>query len=117
MASKSSATKHVTPAPNVAFECNKDAATNTITFTLSCSEKPLSFNLGDFKTITGLKYSENNEALPPKETVRAGLETMGLVDEKIPQSTPTKLINLSPLRIRYFSPIWRVLMLHIIKCL
>ncbi|GJT54593.1 hypothetical protein Tco_0989647, partial [Tanacetum coccineum] len=108
MDSKSSATKHVTPAPNVAFECNKGilafnngiaflepktplyqpmlkilsncyATTNTITFTLSCFEKPLSFNLGDFSTITGLKYSENNEALPPKETVRAGLETMGLL--------------------------------------
>ncbi|GKD17173.1 hypothetical protein Tco_1206331 [Tanacetum coccineum] len=55
-----------------------DAATNTTTFTLPCSEKPLSFDLDDFSTIIGLKYSENYEALLPKETVRAGLATLGL---------------------------------------
>nr|GEV17084.1 hypothetical protein [Tanacetum cinerariifolium] len=60
-----------------------DAATNTTTFILSCSEKPLSFDLGDFSTINGLKY-KNYEALLPKETVRAGLATLGLVDEKNP---------------------------------
>nr|GEX09770.1 hypothetical protein CTI12_AA475510 [Tanacetum cinerariifolium] len=49
-----------------------DAASNTIIFTLSCSKKPLYFELGDFSTITGLKYSETYEALPLKETVRAG---------------------------------------------
>ncbi|GJY14089.1 hypothetical protein Tco_0383398 [Tanacetum coccineum] len=47
---------------------------------------------------------------------KVGLATLGLVDEKNPQLTSSELINSSPLRIRYFSPIWRVLMLHIIKC-
>nr|GEV57162.1 putative reverse transcriptase domain-containing protein [Tanacetum cinerariifolium] len=50
------------------YSTEVDAATNTITFALSCTKKPLSFDLGDFSTITGLKYSKNNEALPPKET-------------------------------------------------
>ncbi|GJT39131.1 retrovirus-related pol polyprotein from transposon TNT 1-94 [Tanacetum coccineum] len=74
------------------------------------------------KALYGLKQAsracENYEALPPKETMRAGLATLGLVDEKNPQLTSSELINLSPLRIRYFSPIWRVLMQqHIVKCL
>ncbi|GJY37744.1 hypothetical protein Tco_0424108 [Tanacetum coccineum] len=44
---------------------------------LSCLTKPLSFDLSDFSTISWLKYSENYEALPPKETVRASLATLG----------------------------------------
>nr|GEU43242.1 hypothetical protein [Tanacetum cinerariifolium] len=99
------------------YSTKVDVATNTITFTLSCSTKPLSFDLGDFLTIIGLKYSENYEASPPKKTVRAGLATLGRVDKKNPQLTSSELINLSPLRIRYFSPIWKVLMHHIVKCL
>nr|GEY61818.1 hypothetical protein [Tanacetum cinerariifolium] len=94
-----------------------DAATNTITFILSCSKKPLSFDLGDFSTIIGLKYNKKSEALPSKETVRDGLATLGLVDEKKPNLTSIDLINSSLLRIRYFSSIWRVLMMHIVKCL
>ncbi|GJV14140.1 hypothetical protein Tco_1359463 [Tanacetum coccineum] len=64
-----------------------------------------------------LKYSEKYDSLPPKVTVRAGLETLGLVDEKNPHFTSTKLVILYPLRIKYFSSIWRVLMLHVVKCL
>ncbi|GJR55696.1 hypothetical protein Tco_1406217 [Tanacetum coccineum] len=82
------------------YSTEVDAATNTITFTLSCFEKPLYIDLGDFSTITGLKYSENYDALPPKETVRARLATLGLVDEKNPHLTSTDLVNSSPLRIR-----------------
>ncbi|GJZ59503.1 hypothetical protein Tco_0615319 [Tanacetum coccineum] len=92
-------------------------ATITIAFILSYFEKPLFFNLGDFSSTTKLKYSKNCDSLPPKETVRAGLETLGLVDEKNPHFTPTDLFNSYLLRIKYFSPIWRVLMLHVIKCL
>ncbi|GJZ77686.1 hypothetical protein Tco_0642358 [Tanacetum coccineum] len=51
------------------------------------------------------------------ETIRAGLETLRLFDEKNPDLLSTDLVNLSLLRIRYFSPIWRVLMLHVVKCL
>ncbi|GJX44499.1 retrovirus-related pol polyprotein from transposon TNT 1-94 [Tanacetum coccineum] len=92
-------------------------ATNTITFTVFSFEKPLSFNLGDFASITGLKYSENYVSLPPKETMRAGLETLGLVDEKNHDLSSIDLVNSSPLTIRYFLSIWRALMLHIVKCL
>ncbi|GKA63341.1 hypothetical protein Tco_0762947 [Tanacetum coccineum] len=55
--------------------------------------------------------------LPPKETVRADLATLRLVDEKDPSLSSTTLVNSSPLRTRYFSPIWRVLMVYIVKCL
>ncbi|GJY95516.1 hypothetical protein Tco_0511877 [Tanacetum coccineum] len=92
-------TTHITIVSNVNFECGKGVvafnndiallehtnplhhlmlsflknsytSSNTITFTLSCSSKPLSFELGEFFTITGLKYYENYEALPPKATVK-----------------------------------------------
>nr|GFB57396.1 hypothetical protein [Tanacetum cinerariifolium] len=80
-------------------------ATNTITFTLSCFGKPLSFNLDDFSSITGLKYSKNYVSIPPKEIVRAGLATLGLVDEKNLDLSSTDLVNSSSLKVRYFSPI------------
>nr|GEU93962.1 retrovirus-related Pol polyprotein from transposon TNT 1-94 [Tanacetum cinerariifolium] len=67
--------------------------------------------------LSGLKYSEKYVSIPPKETVRAGLATLGLVDEKNSTISSTDLVNSSPLRIRYFLPIWKVLMLHIVKCL
>ncbi|GKC79089.1 hypothetical protein Tco_1129863, partial [Tanacetum coccineum] len=68
-----------------------ESTTNTITFTLSSFDKPLSFNLDDFSTIIGLKCSENFAPLSPKETVRAALATLGLADEKDPQLLSTDL--------------------------
>nr|GEX13353.1 uncharacterized mitochondrial protein AtMg00820-like [Tanacetum cinerariifolium] len=63
------------------------------------------------------EYSENYVPLPPKETVRAKLATIGLVDKNDTSLSSTALVNSSPLRTRYFSPIWRVLMVYIVKCL
>ncbi|GJT58639.1 hypothetical protein Tco_1002172 [Tanacetum coccineum] len=80
-------------------------ATNTITFTFSSFDKPLSFNLDDCSSIASLKYSKNYVSIPPKETARAGLATLGLVDEKDSTLSSTDLVNSSLLRIRYFSPI------------
>nr|GEY52760.1 hypothetical protein [Tanacetum cinerariifolium] len=51
------------------------------------------------------------------ETVRAALATMGLVDENDTSISSTDLVNSSLLKMRYFSPIWRVLMLYVVKCL
>ncbi|GJV16232.1 hypothetical protein Tco_1361555 [Tanacetum coccineum] len=84
---------------------------------LSCFDKPLSFNLDEFSSIIGLKYCENYAPSPPKETVRARLATLRLVDEKDTSISSTDLVNSSPLRTRYFSPTWRVLMVYIVKCL
>ncbi|GJT58100.1 retrovirus-related pol polyprotein from transposon TNT 1-94 [Tanacetum coccineum] len=94
-----------------------DAATKIISFTLSCFDKTLSFDLGVFSSVIGLKPSENCVLVPPKESMKAGLATMGLFDEKHPHLSSSDLINLSPVRIKYFSPKWRVLMLYIVKCL
>ncbi|GJY24477.1 hypothetical protein Tco_0398135 [Tanacetum coccineum] len=90
---------------------------NTITFSLSTFDKPLSFNLDVFSSIICLKYTENFVPLPQKETVKAALATPRLVDENDPELSLTNLVNLSSLRIQYFSLTWRVLMLYIIKCL
>ncbi|GJW02096.1 retrovirus-related pol polyprotein from transposon TNT 1-94 [Tanacetum coccineum] len=66
------------------YSAKVDGATNAITFTLSNFDKPLSFNLDEFSSITGLNYSKNYVSAPAKETVRAGLATLGLVDKKNP---------------------------------
>ncbi|GKD45984.1 hypothetical protein Tco_1270629, partial [Tanacetum coccineum] len=81
------------------FELEADAATKTIIFTLSCFDKPLSFNLDVFSTVIELKPSENCVSVPPKETVKAGLATLGLFDKKHPNLSPTNLINSSPVKI------------------
>ncbi|GJW13568.1 retrovirus-related pol polyprotein from transposon TNT 1-94 [Tanacetum coccineum] len=70
-------------------------------------QQPPGFESSEFPN-----YVENYEALPLKETVNAALATLGLVEEKNPQATPSELINSSTLRIRYFS-----LMMYIVKCL
>nr|GEU37102.1 cysteine-rich RLK (receptor-like protein kinase) 8 [Tanacetum cinerariifolium] len=74
-----------------------------------------------YKALYGLKQApracENINSLPPNETMTIGLETIELVDEKNPNPSSTDLVNSSLLRIRYFSPIWRVFMMHIVKCL
>ncbi|GJX89885.1 hypothetical protein Tco_0343211 [Tanacetum coccineum] len=64
-----------------------------------------------------LRYSANYVSFPTKETVKAGLVTLGLVDEKNPNLSSTDLVNSSLLKIRYFSLIWKVMMLHVVKCL
>ncbi|GKB00385.1 hypothetical protein Tco_0828378 [Tanacetum coccineum] len=99
------------------YTAEVDGATNTITFTLSSFVKPLSFKLNDFSYMIGLKYSENFAPLPPKEIVRAALAILGLFNEKDPSFSSIVLVNSSLLRIRYFSPIWRVLIVYIVKCL
>ncbi|GJW78495.1 hypothetical protein Tco_0140177 [Tanacetum coccineum] len=91
------------------YSAKVDTTIDTITFSLSCSLKPLSFNLGEFFSITGLNYSEIYVDLPSKETVRAGSATLGLRDEKNPQFSSQVLINKSTLRIKYVLPIWRLL--------
>ncbi|GJS59943.1 retrovirus-related pol polyprotein from transposon TNT 1-94, partial [Tanacetum coccineum] len=48
--------------------------------------------------------------LPPKETVRAGLAILGLVNKDKPSLTSTELVNSSPLKLKYFSPIWKIFM-------
>ncbi|GKC23696.1 hypothetical protein Tco_1025846 [Tanacetum coccineum] len=63
------------------YTAEADTTTNSITFTLSNFDKPISFDLDVFSTIIGLKHSENFVSLPPKVTVRAGIATLGLIDE------------------------------------
>ncbi|GJW97687.1 hypothetical protein Tco_0179495 [Tanacetum coccineum] len=130
-------TKKLTPSLNVNFECedgiinfNNEIAlleckkslfhpmlqystTNTLTFTLSSFDKPLSFNLDEFSTIIDLKPSRNCVSLPPKETMRASLATLGLIDENDTSISSFDLANSSSLKMRYFSLIWRVLIQYI----
>ncbi|GJV75124.1 hypothetical protein Tco_1506708 [Tanacetum coccineum] len=61
--------------------------------------------------------SENFVLIPPKETVKAGLATLGLTNENDTLLSSSDLINSSLVKIRYFSPKWRVLMQYIVKCL
>nr|GEZ94488.1 hypothetical protein [Tanacetum cinerariifolium] len=57
-----------------------------------------------------LKPSENYVSLAQKETVKAGLVTLGLIDVNDTSISSSDLANSSLLKMRYFSPIWRVLM-------
>ncbi|GJT41359.1 hypothetical protein Tco_0941224, partial [Tanacetum coccineum] len=65
-----------------------------ITFTLSNFDKPLSIDLDVFSTVIGLKRSENFVFVPPKGTMRAGLATLGLTDEKNTSIPSSELVNL-----------------------
>ncbi|GJU69076.1 hypothetical protein Tco_1255335 [Tanacetum coccineum] len=76
------------------YTAEVENATNTITFTLSNFDKPLSFNLDVFLSIIGLNYTENFTPLPQKEMVRVALATLGLVDENNPEISSTDLVDL-----------------------
>ncbi|GJZ99220.1 hypothetical protein Tco_0671771 [Tanacetum coccineum] len=99
------------------YTAEADIATKTITFTLLHFDKPLSFDLDVFSSVIGLKPSEDCVSVPPKETVKVGLATLGLFDKKDTSLTPTDLINSSPVKVKHFSPKWKVLMQYIVKCM
>nr|GEU97917.1 hypothetical protein [Tanacetum cinerariifolium] len=77
------------------FTTEADTSTNTITFSLSHLEKPLTFDHETFSTIIGLKSNEGFVDLPKKKIVKAGLPTLGLFDEEKPSLSSTALINSS----------------------
>ncbi|GJU89571.1 hypothetical protein Tco_1301994 [Tanacetum coccineum] len=59
-------------------------ASKTITLTLLHISKTLSFDLDNFSSDIGLEPSDDCVFVPPKETVKAGPATLGLVDEDHP---------------------------------
>ncbi|GJX46833.1 retrovirus-related pol polyprotein from transposon TNT 1-94 [Tanacetum coccineum] len=68
----------------------------SITFTLSLFDKPLSFDRDTFSSVIGLDRSDVFVDIPPKETMKTGLATLGLVDEDHPSFSSSYLINSSP---------------------
>ncbi|GKA52398.1 hypothetical protein Tco_0745713 [Tanacetum coccineum] len=99
------------------YTAEVDDATTDISFSLSFFENRLSFTRNDFLSAIGLTDSETDVPLPSKGTVRAGLATLGLADKDKPSLISTELVNSSPLEIKYFSPMWRIFMQYIVKCL
>ncbi|GJY27581.1 hypothetical protein Tco_0403348 [Tanacetum coccineum] len=91
--------------------------TKTITFLLSWCDEPLSFTQDEFISAISLPVCKEFVPLPPMETVRAGLATLGLFDKEKPTLSSTTLVNSSPLEMKYFSPIWKLFMQYIVKCL
>nr|GEY68667.1 putative reverse transcriptase domain-containing protein [Tanacetum cinerariifolium] len=77
---------------------------DTITFSLSNVDKPVSFNHDIFSFVIGLDYTKNFISLPVREVMKEVIETLGLTDEKKPEKTSVSLGHASPLRLRYFSP-------------
>ncbi|GJZ23008.1 hypothetical protein Tco_0560467 [Tanacetum coccineum] len=99
------------------YTAEVEEETKTITFLLSWWDKPLSFTQDEFISAIGLPICKDVVPLPPKETVRAGLATLGLFDKDKPTLSSTVLVNSSPLKMKYFSPIWKLFMQYIVKCL
>ncbi|GJT21637.1 retrovirus-related pol polyprotein from transposon TNT 1-94 [Tanacetum coccineum] len=81
------------------YTAEVEETTKTITFSLSSVEKPLSFTQDEFILAIGLPICRNVVPLPPKETGRAGLATVGLFDKDKPSLSSTVLVNSSPLKI------------------
>ncbi|GKC44512.1 hypothetical protein Tco_1062234 [Tanacetum coccineum] len=73
-------------------------ASKTITLTLLHISKTLSFDLDNFSSDIGLEPSDDCVFVPPKETVKAGPATLGLVDEDHPSFSSSALINSSPMK-------------------
>ncbi|GKD92956.1 hypothetical protein Tco_1372793, partial [Tanacetum coccineum] len=99
------------------YTAEADSVMKLITFTLSHFEKPLSFDLDVISTVIGLEHSEDFVSITPKETMKAGLATLRLTDKNDTTLSSSDLINSSPVKIKYFSPKWRILMQYIVKCL
>ncbi|GKB65831.1 hypothetical protein Tco_0927243 [Tanacetum coccineum] len=82
------------------FDCDSLCylETKTITFLLSLWDKPMSFTQDKFISAIGLPICRDTIPLPPKETVRAGLATLGLFDKDKPTLSSIILVNSSPLK-------------------
>nr|GEW45325.1 hypothetical protein [Tanacetum cinerariifolium] len=76
--------------------------TKTITFLLSWWDKPLSFTKYEFISAIGLPICKDAIPLHPKETIRAGLATLGLFDKDKPTLSSTVLVNSSPLKMKNY---------------
>ncbi|GKE75060.1 hypothetical protein Tco_1537101, partial [Tanacetum coccineum] len=90
---------------------------NTISLSLSHVEKPLSFNRDIFASVIGLEYSKEYVSLPDHEAVKDAIATLGLSNDKESEASSKYLAHSSPLRLRYFSRTWKVLMTYLVKCL
>ncbi|GJY78104.1 putative reverse transcriptase domain-containing protein [Tanacetum coccineum] len=77
------------------WKAEVDSTINSITFTLSNFDKPLSFDLDVFSTVIEFEHSEDFVSIPPKETVKADLTTLGLPDENDTSLSSSDLINSS----------------------
>ncbi|GKC97818.1 hypothetical protein Tco_1168093 [Tanacetum coccineum] len=91
--------------------------TKTITFSLSWWDEPLSFTQDEFISAIRLPTCKDAIPLPPKETVKAGLATLGLFDKDKPTLSSSVLVNSSPLKMKYFTPIWKLFMQYIVMSL
>ncbi|GJS74887.1 hypothetical protein Tco_0724768 [Tanacetum coccineum] len=99
------------------YTADVEEETKTITFLLSWWDKPLSFTQDEFIPAIGLPICKDVVPLPPKETIRAGLATLGLFNKDKPTLSSTVLVNSSPLKMKYFTPVWKLFMQYIVKCL
>ncbi|GJT24651.1 retrovirus-related pol polyprotein from transposon TNT 1-94 [Tanacetum coccineum] len=72
--------------------------TKTITFSLSWWDKPLSFTQDEVIFAIGLPICKDVVPLPPKETVRARLVTLGFFDKDKRTLSSIVLVNSSPLK-------------------
>ncbi|GKE65826.1 hypothetical protein Tco_1519987 [Tanacetum coccineum] len=81
-----------------------EVVANTITFSLSNFEKPLSFNRDIFASVVGLEYSKEYVSLPDHEAMKDAIATLGLSDDKEPEMTSKEVAHSFPLRLRFFSP-------------
>nr|GEV73817.1 hypothetical protein [Tanacetum cinerariifolium] len=93
------------PATEFWYTTDVEEETKTITFLLSWWDKPMSFTQDEFIYAISLPICKDAVLLPPKETVSAGLATLGLFDKDKPTLSSTVLVNSSPLKMKHFSPI------------
>ncbi|GJY16479.1 hypothetical protein Tco_0386901 [Tanacetum coccineum] len=115
MASESTSSQRsqqLPPSSNVKFRCKEGiiAFNNVVALLEHPNElyRPM---------LTESTICKDDVPLPPKETVRAGLATLGLFDKDKQTLSSTILVNSSPLKMKYFTPIWKLLMQYIVKCL
>nr|GEY59317.1 hypothetical protein [Tanacetum cinerariifolium] len=86
-------------------------------FSLSNVDETLSFDRAVLATITTLNYTKNFVSLPSHNVVLEAIAILGLTDEKRPKMTYEDLAFSTPLRLKYFTPAWKILMTYIVKCL
>nr|GEV73878.1 retrovirus-related Pol polyprotein from transposon TNT 1-94 [Tanacetum cinerariifolium] len=99
------------------FWYTAEVVDNTITFSLSHHNSSLSFDRDVFASVISLNYTNDFVPLLSDESMKDAIATLRLSDEKNPEAKSANLAHSSPLRIRYFTPTRRVMMIYIVKCL
>ncbi|GJW43439.1 hypothetical protein Tco_0072238 [Tanacetum coccineum] len=100
------------------YTAEADSSTKSITFSLSTVKEKLTIDIPLFADLLGLPKGDTFVNPPSKDVLKKSFASLGLHDPKHPELTSCaqkSVANTSPLKVMYFSPVWKTMMTYMVK--